>query len=42
MRLLAAALAQRVPAADVDRRAAAQIGQREIDAAVAAKGRAQQ
>ena len=42
VRLLAAFLAQRVTAADVDRRAAAQVGQREIDSSIAAKGRAQQ
>ena len=42
VRLLAAALAERVAAADVDRRAAAQVGQREVDPAVAAEGRAEQ
>ena len=40
--LLAATLAQRVAAADVDRHPAAQVGQREVDPAVAAVGRAEQ
>ena len=42
VRLLAAALAQGVPAAYVDRGARAQIGEREVDPPIAAKGRAQQ
>jgi cyanophycinase-like exopeptidase len=42
MRLLAAAFSQRMAAADVDRRASAQVGQREVAAPVAAEGRAQQ
>src|SRR3954451_9723786 len=42
MRLLAAALAQDVAAADMDRRPAAQVGQTEVDAPVAAEGGAEQ
>ena len=42
VRLLAAALAEGVPAADVDRRAASKVGQGEVDPAVAAERRSQQ
>jgi hypothetical protein len=38
VRLLAATFAQRVPAANVERRPATQIGQCKIDTPVAAKG----
>jgi hypothetical protein len=42
VRLLAAALSQRVTAADVDRRPAPQVGEREVDPPVPAERRAQE
>ena len=42
MRLLAAALAERVATADMDRRSAPKVGQREVHPAVAAERRAEQ
>src|SRR3954470_22530345 len=42
MRLLAAALAERMAAADMDRRAAAQVGKTKVDAPVAAEVGAEQ
>ena len=42
VRLFAATLAERVTATDMNGRAAAQIGQREVHAAIAAEGRAEQ
>src|SRR4051812_32014235 len=42
VRLLAAALAQCVPAANMDRRAAPQVGQREVDASISAERGAEQ